>query len=94
MKSELEPSPLRVFKHTCGRDRQHRGPGPGADREANVLNIYMEYVEGGSLAGLIKTYGALTEPMAQGPGRRPSPLTGHPSDTHALVQITCRPRTG
>ncbi len=33
---------------------------------ANTLKIYMEYIVGGSLAALIKTYGELTELMAQG----------------------------
>eukprot|EP00668_Euglena_longa_P027316 GGOE01034162.1.p1 GENE.GGOE01034162.1~~GGOE01034162.1.p1 ORF type:complete len:859 (-),score=122.20 GGOE01034162.1:328-2904(-) len=38
----------------------------GAERDENTLKIYMEFIVGGSLAGLIKNYGALTELMAQG----------------------------
>ena len=38
----------------------------GAERDENTLKIYMEYIVGGSLASLLKTYGVLTELMAQG----------------------------
>ena len=33
----------------------------GAERDGDSLNIFMEFVSGGSIASLIKTYGALTE---------------------------------
>eukprot|EP01064_Diplonema_japonicum_P029546 TRINITY_DN4810_c2_g1_i1.p1 TRINITY_DN4810_c2_g1~~TRINITY_DN4810_c2_g1_i1.p1 ORF type:complete len:695 (+),score=135.22 TRINITY_DN4810_c2_g1_i1:48-2132(+) len=36
----------------------------GAEREGDSLNIFMEYVSGGSIAGLLKMFGPLTEDVA------------------------------
>eukprot|EP01012_Entosiphon_sulcatum_P057572 TRINITY_DN81373_c0_g1_i1.p1 TRINITY_DN81373_c0_g1~~TRINITY_DN81373_c0_g1_i1.p1 ORF type:complete len:474 (-),score=52.56 TRINITY_DN81373_c0_g1_i1:53-1474(-) len=38
----------------------------GADREGNTLKIYMEYIVGGSLASLLKSFGPFTELMCAG----------------------------
>lgn len=35
----------------------------GSEREKEFLKIYMEYIEGGSLTSLIKTFGAFHEPL-------------------------------
>ena len=38
----------------------------GAERDGNTLKIYMDYIVGGSLASLIKSFGALSELMVKG----------------------------
>lgn len=50
----------------------------GAERDENTLKIYMEFIVGGSLAGLIKNYGALTELMAQSQALNSLLLIHHP----------------
>lgn len=35
----------------------------GSEREKEFLKIYMEYIEGGSLASLLKTFGSFQEPL-------------------------------
>lgn len=35
----------------------------GAEREKDFLKIYMEYIEGGSLASLLRTFGSFQEPL-------------------------------
>ena len=54
-KHELEL--MQTFKH----ENIVRYYGCDHDRDSNTLNIYLEYVPGGSLASLIKRFGCLAE---------------------------------